>query len=354
MNRKITRKVSVGGVVIGGGEPIAIQSMLCKPATELKANIEQAKALEEAGCQILRIAIPTEMSAQTLSIIKNSIKIPIVADIHFNYKLALLALEAGADKIRINPGNIGGPDKVAAVAEACKKHGAAIRVGVNSGSLEKDLLKKYGGPTPEAMIESTERHVRMLEALNFHDIVIALKSPYVKTVIEAYRLASERFDYPLHLGVTESGTRRFGTVKSAIAIGALIADGIGDTLRVSLCDDPVEEIYAAKMILKASGLPGYGPTVIACPTCGRTKVDVMGMAEEMEKRLSYIDADITVAVMGCIVNGPGEASQADYGMAGGDGKGVLFSHGKVISTCAESELIDKLMDLINSDLSSLK
>lgn len=348
--RKITRRVMVGNVPIGGGAPVAIQSMLSRPSFDVEGNINEAKALAAAGCQIVRISVPDADAAKTLFAVKNSVDMPVVADIHFDYKLALLALEAGADKIRINPGNIGSRERVAAVADACQKKGVPIRVGVNSGSLERDVLAKYGGSTAEAMVESTITQVKMLEELGFYNTVVALKSPHVKTTLDAYRLISARLDYALHLGVTEAGTRQFGLIKSAIAIGSLLADGIGDTLRVSLSADPVEEIHAAKSILKAAGLPGYGPVVIACPTCGRTRVDVMTMAEDIERRLSGINADITVAVMGCVVNGPGEASQADYGMAGGDGKGVLFKKGKVVLTCPESGLSDRLLEIILKDL----
>ena len=342
----------VGGVPIGGGASVVIQSMLSCPSWDMAGNVAQARALEEVGCQIIRIAVPDETAAETLAAVKAAVHMPVVADIHFDYKLALRALEAGADKIRINPGNIGSVKKVAAVVDACKVHAIPIRIGVNSGSLEKEILGKYGSSTAEAMIDSTARHVDMLETMGFDDIVIALKSPYVATVLDAYRLASERFDYPLHLGVTEAGTRRFGMVKSAVALGSLLADGIGDTIRVSLSADPVEEVHAAKMILKAAGLPGYGPTVVSCPTCGRTRVDVMGMAEEIEGRLSVIKADITVAVMGCIVNGPGEASQADYGMAGGDGRGIIFKKGQVVQSCNEKDLVDFLMAVIHEDINA--
>ena len=340
MNRKC-KPVKVGDYTFDG-EKIYIQSMLNIPAEDVKGSVEQALELEKAGCDIIRSAIPDMNAVRLITEIKNAVNIPLVADIHFDYKLAIEAANAGVDKIRINPGNIGGMDNVKAVAKACKSRGIPIRIGVNSGSLEKKLLAKYGSPTPEALVESALGHVKMLEAADFDDIVISIKSSDVKTMISAYRLLAEKCNYPLHLGVTEAGTERMGLIKSAVGIGSLLLDGIGETIRVSLTDDPVKEVYAAKDILKAIG-KGNGVKIISCPTCGRTKIDLISLAKEVEKRTKDIDKNITVAVMGCVVNGPGEAREADIGIAGGDGKAALFKKGEMLFTVDESKALDALL-----------
>lgn len=340
MNRKC-KPVKVGDYYLDG-KKIYIQSMLNIPAEDIKGSVEQAVELEKSGCDIIRAAIPDMNAVRLITEIKNSVNIPLVADIHFDYKLALEAANAGVDKIRINPGNIGGMDNVKAVAKACKSRGIPIRVGVNSGSLEKELLAKYGSPTPEALVESALGHVQMLEAADFDDIVISIKSSDVKTMISAYRLLFEKCNYPLHLGVTEAGTERMGLIKSAVGIGSLLLDGIGETIRVSLTDDPVKEVYAARDILKAIG-KGNGVKIISCPTCGRTKIDLISLAKEVEERTKNIDKNITVAVMGCVVNGPGEAREADIGIAGGDGKAALFKKGEMLFTVDESRALDALL-----------
>ncbi len=340
MNRKC-KPVKVGDYTFDG-KKIYIQSMLNIPAEDIKGSVEQAVELEKAGCDIIRAAIPDMNSVRLITKIKNAVDIPLVADIHFDYKLALEAANAGVDKIRINPGNIGGMDNVRAVAKACKSRGIPIRIGVNSGSLEKELLAKYGSPTPEALVESALGHVQMLEAADFDDIVISIKSSDVKTMISAYRLLFEKCNYPLHLGVTEAGTERMGLIKSAVGIGSLLLDGIGETIRVSLTDDPVKEVYAARDILKAIG-KGNGVKIISCPTCGRTKIDLISLAKEVEERTKNIDKNITVAVMGCVVNGPGEAREADIGIAGGDGKAALFKKGEMLFTVDESKALDALL-----------
>ena len=344
----MTRQIHVGGVTVGGGAPVSIQSMTNTPTHDVEATVRQIKALEMAGCDIVRVAVPDEAAARAVPAIKAKIQIPLVVDIHFDYKLALLCVEGGADKVRINPGNIGGRDRVKQVADACKAKGVPIRIGVNGGSLEKPLLEKYGGVTPEALVESALGHAELLEQSDFHDICISLKSSSVPVTMAAYKMMAERCDYPLHLGVTEAGTPRMGILKSAVGIGGLLAQGIGDTIRVTLTADPVEEIAAAKDILKAAGLRKEGPELIACPTCGRTKIDLIAMAQEVERRLEQVDKPITVAVMGCVVNGPGEASAADVGIAGGDGKGILFCKGKVVATMPQEELIDGLFRLIET------
>lgn len=340
MNRKC-KPVKVGDYTFDG-KKIYIQSMLNIPAEDVKGSVEQALELEKAGCDIIRSAIPDMNAVRLITEIKNAVNIPLVADIHFDYKLALEAANAGVDKIRINPGNIGGMDNVKAVAKACKSRGIPIRIGVNSGSLEKELLAKYGSPTPEALVESALGHVQMLEAADFDDIVISIKSSDVKTTISSYRLLAEKCNYPLHLGVTEAGTERMGLIKSAVGIGSLLLDGIGETIRVSLTDDPVKEVYAARDILKAIG-KGNGVKIISCPTCGRTKIDLISLAKEVEERTKNIDKNITVAVMGCVVNGPGEAREADIGIAGGDGKAALFKKGEMLFTVDESKALDALL-----------
>lgn len=346
MARKMTRQVKVGNVLIGGGEPIVIQSMLNTSAQNVEASIAQAKALEQAGCQIIRIAVPDLDGVRLIGRLKESVSVPIVADIHFDYRLALESIAAGVDKIRINPGNIGADDRVRQVAQGCRQAGIPIRIGVNSGSVEKEILHRFGGPTPEAMVESAAYHVSLLERYDFQDIVISLKSSGVPQTIQAYRLASQRFEYPLHLGVTEAGTERMGLVKSAIGIGSLLADGIGDTIRVSLTADPVKEIAAAKDILRAVGLDQSGPVIVSCPTCGRTKIDLIGLAHQVEEALKDCKKPIKVAVMGCAVNGPGEAREADIGIAGGDGVGLLFKKGEIVRKVPEEGLLPALLDAI--------
>lgn len=343
----MTRQVHVGPVAIGGGAPISIQSMCNTPTENADATVAQILRLEQAGCDIVRVAVPTREAAMAIPAIKSRIHIPLVADIHFDYKLALLCINGGVDKIRINPGNIGSPDRVRAVADGCRERGIPIRVGVNGGSLEKDILRKYGGVTAEALAESALGHVRLLEDCGFRDVCISVKCSHVPVNMAAYRLLHERTDYPLHLGVTEAGTPDMGVLKSAIGIGGLLCQGIGDTLRVSLTADPVEEVVAAKRILQAIGLRRSGPDLIACPTCGRTKYDMLSIAREVERRLEGCTKPITVAVMGCVVNGPGEASAADVGIAGGDGEGLLFAKGKILRKLPQDKLVDALMEEID-------
>lgn len=343
----MTRQVHVGPVAIGGGAPVSIQSMCNTPTENADATVAQILRLEQAGCDIVRVAVPTREAAMAIPAIKSRIHIPLVADIHFDYKLALLCINGGVDKIRINPGNIGSPDRVRAVADGCRERGIPIRVGVNGGSLEKDILRKYGGVTAEALAESALGHVRLLEDCGFRDVCISVKCSHVPVNMAAYRLLHERTDYPLHLGVTEAGTQDMGVLKSAIGIGGLLCQGIGDTLRVSLTADPVEEVLAAKRILQAIGLRRSGPDLIACPTCGRTKYDMLSIAREVERRLEGCTKPITVAVMGCVVNGPGEASAADVGIAGGDGEGLLFAKGKILRKLPQDKLVDALMEEID-------
>ena len=338
-----TKKVFAGNVAIGGGAPISVQAMLCVPAHNIEGNVAQAKALEAAGCDIVRISVPDKEAVKTLAAVKESISIPVVADIHFDYKLALESVSAGVDKIRINPGNIGSEDRVKAVANACKTAGVPIRIGVNSGSLEKSILEKYGSPTPEAMVESGLYHISLLQKFDFNDIVLSLKSSDVGKMYKAYELAAEKCPYPLHLGVTEAGTEQMGTIKSAAGIGGLLLRNIGATIRISLTDDPVKEVESGIKLLRALGLRGGGIKFVSCPTCGRTKIDLIGLASEVEKRLSGVNKDITVAVMGCVVNGPGEAKEADIGIAGGDGCGLLFKQGEIIRKIPEEKLLDELL-----------
>ena len=342
----MTRKINVGGVSVGGGAPVSIQSMTNTPTHDVEATLAQIWALASAGCDIVRVAVPDMAAAQAVGALKAGSPVPLVADIHFDYRLALEAAEQGIDKIRINPGNIGLPERVEAVARACKERGIPIRVGVNGGSLEKELLVKYGGPTPEAMVDSALGHIRLLERYGFEDICVSLKASSVPATMRACRLMAERYDYPLHLGVTEAGTRDMGELKAAAGIGGLLALGIGDTLRVSLTADPVEEAYAARRILKAIGLRREGPELISCPTCGRTQIDLIPMAKRVEELLKDVDKPITVAVMGCIVNGPGEARHADVGLAGGRGEGVLFQRGEIVARVPEDQLVPGLMKLI--------
>ena len=342
----MTRKFYVGGVPLGGGAPVSIQSMTNTPTHDVDATLAQIRALAAAGCDIVRVAVPDLEAARAIGTLKAGSPLPLVADIHFDYRLALAAAEQGVDKIRINPGNIGSPRRVEAVAKTCKERRIPIRVGVNGGSLEKELLDKYGGPTPEAMVESALGHIRLLELYGFENICVSLKASSVPATMGAYRLMAERYDYPLHLGVTEAGTRDIGELKAAAGIGGLLGLGIGDTLRVSLTADPVEEVYAARRILKAVGLRREGPELIACPTCGRTQIDLIPMAERVEELLKAVDKPITVAVRGCVVNGPGEARHADVGIAGGKGEGVLFKHGEIVARVPEEELVPGLMKLI--------
>ena len=343
----MTRQILVGGVPVGGGAPVTIQSMTNTRTDDVQATVDQIRRLEEAGCQIIRVAVPDMAAAKAVGAIKAGIHIPLVVDIHFDYKLALACVEEGCDAVRINPGNIGGEDRVKAVAEACKARNLPIRIGVNGGSLEKPLLAKYGGVTPEALVESAFGHIALLEQYDFHDICVSLKSSSVVTTMAAYRLMSEKSDYPLHLGVTETGTTRMGTIKSAIGIGGLLALGIGDTLRVSLSADPVEEVYAARDILKAAGIRKDGAELVSCPTCGRTRIDLISLANQVEQRLKNVHKPITVAVMGCVVNGPGEASAADVGIAGGQGEGLLFRKGEIVKKVPQDQLVDELFHLID-------
>ncbi len=347
MNRNPTKKINVGGIAIGGGSPLSVQSMCNTSTADAAASLAQIRALYEAGCDIVRLAVPDMAAAEAMERIAAESPIPVVADIHFDYRLALACAKAGVHKIRINPGNIGGADRVRAVAEACGEKGIPIRIGVNSGSLEKELLRKYGAPTAEAMVESAERHIAMLTHCGFEDICLSLKASDVPLTVAAYRLAAERFPYPLHVGVTEAGTSYMGLVQSAVGIGTLLNEGIGDTIRVSLTADPVEEIKAGIAILKAAGLRRGGVKIVSCPTCGRTQIDLISTAKEVEERLSGLKKDITVAVMGCIVNGPGEAREADFGLAGGKGEAVLFKKGEIVSKVAEKDMVSALLKLIN-------
>ena len=342
----MTRQIFVGGVPMGGGAPVTIQSMTNTRTDDVAATVAQIRRLAAAGCQIVRVAVPDLAAAKAVGAIKEQIDIPLVVDIHFDYKLALECVAAGCDKVRINPGNIGGEDRVRQVADACRQKGIPIRIGVNGGSLEKPILAKYGGVTPEALVESAFGHIRLLEKFDFTDICVSLKSSSVPVTMAAYRLMSEKSDYPLHLGVTETGTPRMGILKSAVGIGGLLALGIGDTMRVSLSADPVEEVYAARDILKAAGVRKDGPELVACPTCGRTRIDLIGLANEVEERLKSVDKPITVAVMGCAVNGPGEASAADVGIAGGAGEGLLFRRGEIVKKVPQESLVDELFALI--------
>lgn len=345
--RRNSKKVKVGNTFIGGDSPILVQSMLNIPSTDIDGSVEQAKALAAAGCQIIRFAIPNEQALDLIEPIKNAVDVPLVADIHFDYRLALGAAERGIDKIRINPGNIGDESRVKAVADACKLKGLPIRIGVNSGSLEKEILAKHGSPTPQAMVESALYHASLLEKFDFNDIVISIKSSNVPTMIAAYELAAQQCEYPLHLGVTEAGTERMGIIKSAVGIGSLLTKGIGDTIRVSLSDEPVKEVFAAFDILKAIGLKNDCPYLISCPTCGRTRIDLISLAKQVEERLRDCKKPIKVAVMGCIVNGPGEAKEADIGIAGGDGNGLIFKKGEILRKVPEADLLDELMKEID-------
>ncbi len=344
----MTRQIHVGPVAIGGGAPVSIQSMTNTPTHDVEATLGQIRALAAAGCNIVRVAVPDEAAARAIGALKAGSPVPLVADIHFDYRLALMAAEQGIDKIRINPGNIGGADRVEQVARACMERGIPIRIGVNGGSLERELLERYGGPTPEAMVESAMGHIALLERYGFEDICISLKASSVPVTMAAYQLMAQRYDYPLHLGVTEAGTPELGVLKAAAGIGGLLALGVGDTLRVSLTADPVEEVLAARQILKAIGLRREGPELISCPTCGRTQIGLIPMARRVEELLKGVDKPITVAVMGCIVNGPGEARHADVGIAGGRGEGVLFRKGEIVARLPEDRLVPELMKLIET------
>ena len=346
MLREETKSVQVGNLTIGGNNHVVIQSMCNTKTKDVEATIKQINALQQAGCELVRVAVFDKEDAYAIKEIKKGIHIPLVADIHFDYKLALIAIESGIDKVRINPGNIGSIEKVKAVVDACKKKHIPIRIGVNGGSLEKDILEKYGEPTPEGMVESAMKHVKILEDLDFHDIVISLKSSNTMLTIKAYELASKTFPYPLHVGVTEAGTALGGTIKSSLGIGTLLYEGIGNTIRVSLSDDPVEEIKVAKILLKELGLLKGVPTLVSCPTCGRIQYDLIPIAKEMEDFLKDIHLDITVAIMGCAVNGPGEARHADIGIAGGVGEGLLIKHGEIVKRVKQEDMVQTLKDEI--------
>ena len=339
MERKITKQVKIGDVLIGGGAPISVQSMLNKPAEDIEGSVKQALELQKAGCNIIRAAVPNKEAVKLIEALKENLSVPVVADIHFDYRLAL-------DKIRINPGNIGSDDRVKAVADACRQRNIPIRIGVNSGSVEKEILAKYGSPVPEALVESALYHASLLEKFDFDDIVISIKSSNVENTVKAYSLASEKCNYPLHVGVTEAGTSRMGIVKSSIGIGSLLLKGIGDTIRVSLTDSPVKEVAAGYDILKAVGLKKDAVQIVSCPTCGRTKIDLISLANEVESALASCTKPIKVAVMGCVVNGPGEAREADIGVAGGDGCAVLFKKGEILKKVPENEVVSALLSEI--------
>lgn len=347
--RLSTKQISLKGLKIGGGAPISVQTMCNTKTWDVEKTVEQIKAMRIAGADIVRLAVPDMRSAQAISQIKEQVDVPLVADIHFDYRLALECARRGIDKIRINPGNIGAEENVKAVADACRSRNIPIRIGVNAGSLEPRLIEKYGHPCAEALVESAQGHVALLEKYDFEDICISMKASSVPLTIAAYRMAAETFDYPLHLGVTETGTEWNGTIQSAVGIGTLLCEGIGDTLRVSLTADPVQEVKAGIAILKAAGLRRGGVKFVSCPTCGRTEIDLIGLANRVEGLVSNVERDITVAVMGCVVNGPGEAREADYGIAGGKDKGLLFKKGQVIGTYPYDELCDRLLQLIESD-----
>ncbi len=343
IKRKKTRQIKVGSVPVGGNAPISVQSMTNTDTRDVDATVSQIKRLEDAGCEIVRVAAPDKTAAEALSAIKKQIRIPLIADIHFDHRLALKAIEQGVDGLRINPGNIGDKKKIEAVVSACKDKGIPIRIGVNAGSLEKDLLKKYGHPTPAAMVESAMRHIRILEDRKFFDIKVSLKASSVINTIEAYRLISKKVDYPLHIGISEAGPLFSGTIKSAVGLGILLSEGIGDTIRISLTADPVKEVEAAYEILKSLGLRKRGINIISCPTCGRLEIDVIKLASEVEQRLSHIKEPIDISVLGCVVNGIGEGREADIGIAGGRGIGIVFKHGKVMKKVKEKDLADLLV-----------
>ena len=344
----MTREVKIGNISIGGKNPIAIQSMLNRRSSDIKGNVEQAIELEKCGCQIIRLAVPDMKAMETIRELKKNIKIPVVADIHFDYRLAIAAIDAGIDKVRINPGNIGDMEKVKLVVNKCKENKVPIRIGVNGGSLSKEILKKYGCPSAEAMCECAMEHIRILESLDFFDTVISLKTSDVKTMIDGYRKMRNMCDYPLHLGVTEAGSEKMGIIKSAVGIGSLLADGIGETIRVSLTADPIKEIFAAKDILASVGMLPNRVNIISCPTCGRTKVDLFSLVARVEDALKDCHKNITVAVMGCAVNGPGEASHADIGVAAGDSEGLIFKRGKILRKVPEEEIVSELLKEIEN------
>jgi (E)-4-hydroxy-3-methylbut-2-enyl-diphosphate synthase len=346
IKRKPTKTIQVGHVKVGGGHPITVQSMTNTPTQDIQATVSQIQDLESSGCEIIRVAVPDMAAAQAIEKIKKQIQIPLIADIHFDYKLAISAAEHGADALRINPGNIGNMSSVHKIVQAAKKFQLAIRIGVNSGSVESDLLKKYGEPSAQAMVESALRHIQLMHSLDFENFKVSIKASDVQRTLDAYRLLSEQTDAPLHVGVTEAGTLISGTVKSALGIGMLLAEGIGDTLRVSLTRDPLEEIRVAYEILRALNIRRRGPEIISCPTCGRTAIPLLEIVDSVEKRLQHIKKDIKVAIMGCIVNGPGEAKEADIGIAGGDGTGILFKNGKVLKKFPQEQLVDALVDAI--------
>ena len=350
----MTRQIHIGPVAIGGGAPISVQSMTNTKTTDTEATVAQIRALQAAGCDIVRLAVPDMAAAENLGNIIRQVTVPLVADIHFDYKLALEAIRQGIHALRLNPGNIGGEEKVKAVVRAAKKAHIPIRIGVNAGSLDKKILRKYGGVTPEALVESAMEHVRILEALDFHDMKISLKAHDVPLTIAAYRLMSQTVDYPLHLGITEAGTVNTGIIKSAVGIGALLAEGIGDTFRISLTGDPVVEVRVANEILKSLGLKEYGPTLVACPTCGRTSIDLPAIAAQVEEKLKDIEEPIEVAVMGCVVNGPGEARGADVGIAGGNGEGLIFRKGEIVRKVPEADLVNELFQEIDQILEERK
>lgn len=342
-NRRATRPVKVGNVIVGGGAPVSVQSMTNTDTRNVEMTVEQINALAACGCEIIRVAVPDEQAAAALPAIKAAISIPLIADIHFSHRLALQAIKAGVDGLRINPGNIGGKAKVQEVVAAAKEHAVPIRIGVNAGSLERHILEKYQGVTPEAMVESALNHIAMLEELNFYDIKVSLKASNIPLMLTAYRLLAEKVDYPFHVGVTEAGTVSSGTVKSAVGIGVLLAEGIGDTIRVSLTGDPRHEVKVAYQILQALGLRQRGAEIISCPTCGRTEVDLISIANQVEQKLQHVDQPIKVAVMGCVVNGPGEAREADVGIAGGRGVGMIFRKGKIVRKVNEDKLVEELL-----------
>lgn len=346
--RQNTRKFNIGDVAIGGDAQITVQSMTNTKTADVNATVEQIERLTEAGCEIVRVTVPDMQSAEALKEIKRKIKIPLVADIHFDYRLALESIKSGADKIRLNPGNIGGAERVKAVVKAAKERNIPIRIGVNSGSVERELLEKYGGPTPAAIVESAERHIKILQDSDFYDIVVSLKTSDVVTTVEAYRLFAEKWDIPLHVGVTEAGTVKAGSIKSAVGIGGILLQGIGNTIRVSLTGDPVEEVLVARQILKSLKLMPAGVNIVSCPTCGRTNVDLPAMTEKIEKSLANCKKNITVAVMGCAVNGPGEAREADFGVACGKGDGLLFKKGEIIKKVKEAEIVSELLNMIDN------
>ena len=346
MQRRQSKKVKVGNVFVGGDSPVTVQSMLNRPASDIEGSVRQAVELEKAGCEIIRAAVPDMAAVKLIEKLKENLTVPVVADIHFDYRLALASLDAGVDKIRINPGNIGSMERMRAVANACKAKQVPIRIGVNSGSLEKEQLLKYGSPCAEALAESAMNHVSLLEQCDFDDIIISIKSSSVQTMIDAYRIVASKCDYPLHLGVTEAGTHNMALIKSSIGIGSLLIDGIGDTIRVSMTDDPVKEVSAANGILKAIGLKTDCVDIVSCPTCGRTKIDLISLANEVESRLSGCKKNIKVAVMGCAVNGPGEAREADIGIAGGDGCALIFKKGEIVCKVPENEAVGRLLEEI--------